>query len=240
MRLCLSFVLVLAGFGLSAAAPLPAAMSPSTLLTQMRAACGGKAWSKVRGWHETGRVDLPGRPGLPYESWSDMRSLKSATLSRVEGRIVRHVGFDGRTSWQVRPDGRVASASDEAVLRRSRRDTYLSSFGYFYPRRFPAEFRLAGVETRDGRTYDVLRVTPRNAESMDFWVDRATHRIGRIVAGQEYAELGGYRTFSGVCTPTTGRQGDGDPAHAITLHVETVETGPVADSVFSPPSIPGP
>jgi hypothetical protein len=213
-------------------------MSPSALLAQMRAACGGKAWDRVKGWHETGRVDLPGRPGLPYESWSDMRRLKSATLSRLDGRIVRHAGFDGNMSWRVGPDGRVETVSDEAMLRRSRRDTYLSSFGYFYPRRFPAEFRLVGAETREGRTYDVLRVAPRQADSVDFWVDRATHRIGRIVAGQEYAELGDYRIFSGICTPTTGRQGDGDPAHDIVLHVETVETGPVADSVFSPPSLP--
>lgn len=167
-----------------------------------------------------------------------MRTLKSASLNRVDGRVVRQAGFDGIMSWHAGPDGRVERVRDEAALRRSRRDCYLSSFGYFFAQRFPANFSVTGRQILDGRTYEVLRVTPSNAESADLWVDHATHRIGRIIAGYEFAELRDYRTFSGVCTPTRGRQGDSDPAHEVVLHVETVETGPIAASVFSPPNRP--
>jgi len=228
---------VAAAIAAPAVARAPAAPSgPAALLAEMRAACGGDAWDRVEGWSETGRVDLPGRPGVPYEAFHSMRAPTMVTRNRIDGRIVRQSGYDGSVGWRAGPDGQARIERDPAALRRMRRDAYLSSFGWFLPARMPAAFALAGVETRDGRTFDVVRITPEGADSFDLWVDRATRRIARIVAGAEYAELSDYREFAGICTATTGRQGDGDPAHEIVLHVETVETGPVAASVFSPPS----
>jgi hypothetical protein len=204
----------------------------AALLARMRAACGGDAWDRVQGWHETGQVDMPGRPGLRYDAYHDMRTLKTTYVQRLDGRIVRLGGYDGETSWRVRPDGSVERSSDPAALRRIRRDMYLSNAAYFFPDRFPAQFALAGVHSLNGRTFDVLRVTPADAESADLWVDRETRRVGRIVAGNEMAEGSDYRTFDGVCTPTRLRQGDGDPAHEIVLRVEAVETGPIDPARF--------
>ena len=122
------------------------------------------------------------------------------------------------------------------MLRRQRRDAYLSSAGWFFPERFPAEIVLAGAQDSGGETLDVLRITPRDADSFELWVDRETHRVRRIGAGSEYAELSDYRMFGGVCSATTGRQGDGDPAHEIVLHVQTVDTGaPIPPATFDPP-----
>ena len=212
------------------------APGPEAVLAEMKAACGGEAWARVQGWHETGTVDLPERPGLPYEIWHDMRTLKTAMINRVDGRVVRHAGFNGSEYWQVAPDGRVNIGQDPAMVRRQRRDAYLSSAAWFFRDRFPAEIILAGSETRDGRVHDVLRFTPEHADSFDLWVARDTHRISRIVAGNEHAELTDYRMFDGVCSATNGRQGDGDPAHEIVLHVRTVETGAsVPAAIFEPP-----
>ena len=86
-----------------------------------------------------------------------------------------------------------------------------------------------------GGVFDVLRVTPPDADSLDLWIDRETRRIGRIVAGEEFAVPSDYRSFHGVCTATSGRQGGGDPANEIVLHVETVEVGPVSAKLFAPP-----
>ncbi len=234
-RVALSGALI----AVAACAPLPAGAgrdAPAALLAQMRAACGGDAWDRVEGWSETGRVDLPGRPGIPYEAFHSMRAPTMVTRNRIEGRIVRQSGYDGHVGWRAGPDGAAQIERDPAALRRMRRDAYLSSFGWFLPRRMPATFALAGAETRGGRTFDVLRITPEGADSFDLWVDRATHRVARIAAGSEYAELSDYRSFAGICTATTGRQGDGDPAHEVVLHVETVETGPVAQSLFAAPA----
>lgn len=209
----------------------------AAILSEMKAACGGDAWDRVQGWHETGSVDLPGRPGVPYEIWHDMRTLKTAIINRVDGRIVRRLGFNGSAHWQVGPDGRVAIDRDPATVRRHRRDAYLSSFGWFFPRRFPAAITLAEPQSLNGTTFDVLRVTPEAADGFDLWVDRETHRVRRIAAGSEYADLADYRVFDGVCSATTGRQGDGDPSHEIVLHVQNVETtSTIAAVTFEPPA----
>lgn len=206
------------------------------VLAQMRAACGGTAWNRVKGWHETGVAEVSGGPTIQNEVWHDMRSLKTRIVGRVEGKVVRDAGFDGQKYWQVSEDGKVQIGSDTGVARRHRRDAYLSSFGWFFPERFPAEIQLAPTQTIDGTTFTILRVSPKDAESFDLWVDPQTHVVRRIVAGKEYAELSDYRTFDGVCSATTGRQGDGDPAHEIVLHVQSVDTTqPIPASMFEPP-----
>lgn len=234
MRACALAVILLVA---APAAARPPDAATAVLLAEMRAACGGAAWDRIEGWHETGRVELPGGMSLPYEAWHSMRHPPTATyVNRVEGRIVRQSGYDGAVRWQAGADGRVRRETDPAALGRARRDAYLSNFGWLLPARFPAAFRLLGPREHAGRSYDVVEVTPEGGDSAELWVDRDSRRVARMVAGPEQAELSDYRVFSGVCTPTTGRQGDGDPAHAIVLHVESVETGPVDPARFAPPA----
>lgn len=232
----LAAIALTAGCAATAALQAPAPTA-SRIVAEMKAACGGDAWNLVRGWHETGTVDLPGRPGLPYEIWHDMRALKTAMINRVEGHVVRHWGFDGEAHWQVRPDGQIERNLDPALIRRHRRDTYLSSSGWYFPDRFPARIVVAGAETVDGQLHDVLRITPDDADPFDLWVSRQTRRIRRIVAGNEYADLTDYRMFDGLCSATTGRQGDGNPTHEIVLHVGTIETrSAIPPATLQPPA----
>lgn len=221
----------------SCATPGAVSDTPETrLLAEMRAACGGDAWDTVRGWHESGTVDVAGRTGLPYESWSDMNTLKTANRVLAGGQVMRHVGFDGSAYWQVTPDGAAQFDRDPEHVQRQRRDAYISSFGFFFPDRFPARFVLMETAGLNGRVHDVLRVTPADAAPVDLWVDRETRRISRFEADGERADLGDYRMFNGVCTATTGRQGDGNVANEIVLHVEQVDIAPVAADTFTPPS----
>jgi hypothetical protein len=127
MRACaLAVILVLAG---PAAAEPPDAPT-AALLAEMREACGGGAWDRVEGWHETGRVELPGGMSLPYEAWHSMRHPPTATyVNRIEGRIVRQSGYDGAVRWPAGADGRGMRETDPAALRRARRDAWLSNFG---------------------------------------------------------------------------------------------------------------
>jgi len=236
MRAAALTLALLAGCATQSAGDQPA-RGVGTILAEMKSACGGDAWDRVQGWHETGVVEVPGRPPMDHQVWHDMRSLKTAMVTRLNDRIVRHSGFNGTTYWQVGPDGTVQTGQDEAKLRSQLRDTYLSSAGWFFPHRFPASIALAGTEISDGKPMVVLRITPEGADSFDLWVDRDTHRIRRIVAGKEFAELSDYRMFGGVCSATRGRQGDGQPGHDIVLHVRTVETdAPIPAAVFEPPT----
>ena len=204
------------------------------LLAQMRASCGGDAWDRIHGWHEAGRVTMGGRPGLTYEAFHEITTLRTTYVQRLDGKIVRLGGFDGTNTWRVRPDGTVETGADATKLRKARRDMYLSNAGYFFPKRFPAHFELMGVQTLGNRKFDVLRLTPTDAESADLWVDRKTHRVFRVVAGSEMAEGSDYRMFGAVCGPTRLRQSDGDPAHDIVLYVESIETGPIDPTRFIP------
>ena len=220
------------------AAPAP---SPErALLAEMKAACGGAAWDRVQGWHETGRAELPGGQTIPYEAWHDIRTLRTTYAQQAGPTMISLSGYDGTQLWRAAPGGQVERTSDPAVLRRKVRDFYVSSFAFFFPDRFPATFALLGTRSHEGRDYDVLQITPANADSVELWVNRQTHRIGRIVAPGESAELSDYRDFDGLCTATTGRQGDGDPAHTIVLHVERVELGPIPADRFAPPGGPSP
>jgi hypothetical protein len=236
MKNCTIFLLFLATAASAQDTPDAPSRDAAAVLAEMKDACGGKAWDDVQGWHETGTVDFPGRPAVPYEIWHDMHALKTVQVNSIDGKVVRKAGFDGTAYWQVGPDGRAQIGQEPAKVRRHRRDAYLSSFGWFLPERFPAAITLAGSQTLDGKTYDVLRITPEAADSFDLWVDRDTHRVRKVVAQNEFAELTEYRMFGGVCSPTNGRQGDGDPANEIVLHVQTVETNanfPAAK--FQPP-----
>jgi hypothetical protein len=215
------------------------ARDASRILRQMRAACGGARWERVAGWHERGRVEFGGMTGR-HEAWSDMRTLKSASAARFDNGMSRRAGYNGRVFWLVPPGGAVQISTDPAALRRQRRDTYLSSYGWFLPNRFPARFMVRGEERRDGRVYDVITVTPAGADSADLWVDRHTRRIGRIVAGREFVDLSDYRNFSGLCSPTRGRQGDGDSTRIIVLHIEAVTLAALPPATFDPPAAPAP
>ena len=219
------------------APPIPPA--ERALLAEMKAACGGEAWDRLRGWHETGRAELPGGTVVQYDAWHDIMTLRTVYAQRRGDVFATISGYDGTLIWNAGAGGQVTLDRDPAAIRRRVRDLYVSSFAFFFPDRFPATFTLLGTRSHDGTDYDVLRVTPANADSVELWVNRQTHRLGRIVAPGEAAELSDYRDVEGLCTATTGRQGDGDPAHTVVLHVETVTLGALPTALFeAPPSAP--
>jgi hypothetical protein len=219
----------------------PAPSPERVLLDRMKAACGGAAWDRLQGWHETGRAELPGGAVVRYEAWHDIGTLRSVYAQRRGEVFATLSGYDGELIWNAGDAARVTLERDPAAIRRRVRDLYVSGFAFFFPDRFPAAFVLLGTRSHQGTDYDVLRVTPANADSVELWVNRQTHRIGRIVAPGESAELSDYRDFNGLCSATTGLQGDSDPAHTLVLHVESVALGPLPSGMFAaPPSAPPP
>ncbi len=221
----------------SAAGAADAARPEMRLLAEMKAACGGAAWDRVESWHEKSEADIKGMPPIQNEVWHDMQSLKSSMTSFANGQAIRKTGYNGISAWRVGPDGKVMVISDGALLRKQRRDAYLSSFGWFFPKRFPAKFKLLADGSRDGLNYRVLHIDPKDADPLELWIDPSSHLVRRIVAGNEYAELSEYKTFGGVCTATIGRQGNGTPEQDMLLRVIEVRTSQRAPATaFDPPS----
>ena len=232
MRLYLLLLLLVA-----AASPLPAEGLPKQqkLLADMKRACGGNAWDKVMGWHEKSIAEIAGMPPIQNEVWHSMRALKSSMVSSVGGQIVRRTGYDGKVAWRSGPDGQIATVTDKNELRRQRRDAYLSSFGWFFPKRFPAKFMTVSQESYDGQSFLTIGIEPRDAEPLVLWIDPSTKYVRRIVAGSEYAELSDYKFFGGVCTATVGTQGDTASDRKMVLRVVDVQTDMVApSSAFEP------
>jgi hypothetical protein len=210
--------------------------APAGLLTEMKAACGGSAWDRAQAWHERSTAEIPGMPLFENEVWHDLHSLKSAMVSKAGGRVMRATGYNGTVAWLRGPDGQVRTSDDPARLRQQRRDAYLSSFGWFFPDRFPAAFKLMGEADYEGAKYLVLNIAPNDADAFDLWIDPQSRLVRRIVAGEESADLADYRSFHGVCTATTGRQRGAAGAPEMVLRVLDVTTDePAPSSVFDPP-----
>ncbi len=226
-------LLALASGG-AAADPLDATRG-AKILAEARAACGGAAWDRIAGWHERGRITLPGHPEGAYEEWSAITSLAMAMRTEPGGAPVSHIGTDGTTSWRVQPGGGVDAGPPTGATRPHLRDAYLSNFAYFMPTRFPATVAAGDPRTIGATVYDVITVHPAAAEGFDLWIDRASHRVARVVVGGQVAELRDYRPVAGVCAPTLAIQTDGNPAHTTTVNIDSVDTSYVPPSVFAPP-----
>ena len=205
------------------------------IIVDARAACGGPAWDRIAGWHERGRISLPGHPEGAYEEWSAITSLAMAMRTEPGGSPISYIGTDGTTSWRVLPGGGVDIGPPSGPSRLHLRDAYLSNFAYFLPARFRAQVVADDPRTVGAAVYDVVSVRPAGAEDFDLWIDGASHRVARIVVGNQVAELRNYRTVSGVCAPTMLIQTDGNPAHAATIEVDSVDTAAVPKSAFAPP-----
>src|SRR5581483_4124444 len=79
---------------------------------------------------------------------------------------------------------------------------YLTSFGFFFPDRFPASFHYDGTRSEGGIQYDVIKVSPAGLQPVDLWLNRQTHRIARFVtAGGLQTDLSDYRSVDGVTVP---------------------------------------
>jgi hypothetical protein len=220
---------------LPASAEAPSAEKGAALLRQMKEACGGAAWDRVEGWHETGRVSLPQHPDARIDYWNDMHSLRYGyRASDGEAPLIRK-GFDGTLYWAALPSGEVETTDDSGTLKEVRLGAYLSAFGYFLPDRFPAKVAYWGPHEEAGVLYHVIRIQPQDANSADLWVDAATNRTARIYSMYGVGKFSGYRDFDGVCAPTYVEQTDG--ATTTVQRLESIETGPVPEHRFSPPAI---
>jgi hypothetical protein len=210
MRAALSLALVAIGAVLFASPP-PAASaavsSPSAqadeILTQAKAATGGGAWDKIKGWHERGVIERAGSE-TTYEIWLDVHRQGMVSQITTAGRWQTR-GFDGKAAWVIDASDGTTVDNGEAAVREARRNDYFSAYGFFFPDRFAAKRVYVGGEAVKDVTYDVVRVTPEGGAPMDLWVDRKSHRLMALVdPGQDppaIAALADFRPVAGVLLP---------------------------------------
>jgi hypothetical protein len=201
------------------------------VLARAFAATGGKAWWRLRGWHETGR-----RGGVAYESWIDpVRYGLRVEIREPQG--LRIEGFNGQAEWQVAPDGAITAVNDHATLARARTEAFFAASCYFFPGRFDARGDYLGVRSLRGRSYEVVRVAPWNGEPRELWFDARTHLLARIVdrTGRRPSALqvSDYRRMGPVLAAFRFTPEPGAPADLLARQVESLAFAPADRASFS-------
>lgn len=161
---------------------------------------GGDAFERLHSIHETGRLDAAGLKGS-IEIWEDRGGS-----SRVDfdlGVVKQATGISRSGNWSTTESGQVIEASEAAV--KSARRTLALDFGDAIRGRDGAQVTLKGGETRDGRTFTVVRVSFGDADSWELFLDPATGALygQRVVEDRRarFERFDDWRTVAGVRMP---------------------------------------
>ena len=162
-----------------------AAPSVNEVLAANKAAIGTAPKPTVKveyaysGQGMTGRVDS--RWDLGTGMWVDDAVIGPATETQ---------GFDGAHSWSKDASGAVTQqdGGDQKAL--GVNEGYRRANRWWQPNYAGATIVSDGEKTADGKTYDVLTVTPKNGKNFDAWFDAKSHLLSRVV------EMQGTQTFT--------------------------------------------
>ncbi|GGF22225.1 hypothetical protein GCM10011611_30380 [Aliidongia dinghuensis] len=223
----------LIGFALAAATASMAADNPAAradhLLAKAKQATGGAAWDRLKSLSEHGAIAANGVEGT-YETLTDLRHVLSVQRY-VLGPLSGAEGWDGKTSWSADSTSQVRIEESQAAIAGRIQQAYRAAYAFFWPSRWPATRVYVGDRQADGVTYDAIKVTPKDADPFEIWIDRASHRIARevqIVGEQPHTQiLSDYRAAAGVLLPFVNRDTMGEAQFdmvATTARLEAVGT----------------
>jgi hypothetical protein len=207
------------------------------LMAQMKAASGGARLDAVTTFHENGTRVRDGSVNGTYEAWGDFTKMRFTNVETFAG-VTSTGGFDGQANWSLGPDGKARIDTRPERLPGARLGAYLTIQGYFWPDRFPATFTYQGRREVDGKSYDVVTVTPDQSLPVDLWLDPVTHRLQRLSGGNGKTSFTGvinsYQMIDGIWVMSTGVQTQG--THTETQNVGTYRFEPVPEARFAPPN----
>ena len=242
MKLKLSIVLLTAVvLGLAA---LPAsAESPAVILARVKQASGGAAWDGLTSVYTKVKLAIGGMTGTA-ESWEDVLTGRTSGTYSF-GPMTGAQGFDGKLLWEQDSSKQVRIEDSEDARRGALNEAYRRTMGYWYPARGEALIEYTGKKTEGDRTFETLRITPKNARPFDLWIDASTFLIDRIVekaARQTRTTiLSDYRSVGGVKVPFASRSTNGQARYDQVATTERVEFNvPLKDEMFRVPPPPVP
>jgi hypothetical protein len=150
------------------------APDPASIVAAAKQASGGAAWDSLDGSWEQGE-----HGGRAYETWLDFHSYGMRNMIPAGGGTLAR-GFNGKVSWNWAKLGGT-KINDDAERIESLVTAYVATGGYFWPDRFPATLTWRRAATDAGHSYDVIEAVPAGGRAVEFWFDRESHLLGRIV-----------------------------------------------------------
>jgi len=90
-------------------------------------------------------------------------------------------GFDGRKAWEKEPSGTVTDQAGGDVIPLAISEAYQDQNLWWRADRGGAQIESLGEKTDGGKTYDALKVTPKDGKSIEAWFDPSTHVLYRTV-----------------------------------------------------------
>jgi hypothetical protein len=158
---------------------------------------GGAAFEHLTSVHEKGRIEAAGLQGS-VEIWSERggRQRSDVDLGVLKNTSV----FAGAASWDTTTSGQIETSA-EADVRSAERNAAVE-LGDALRGRDGAVDRYLGTETRDGRSWGVIRVSFGDEDAYDAFIDPATGELDgfRVMENRRgrFEHLGDWRVVDGV------------------------------------------
>jgi hypothetical protein len=223
----------------SQADPAP---TPDTLIAAAKQATGGAAWDGIVTWHEKDKVEAGGLTGTA-ESWTDFPTLHNSASYNL-GPASGSSGWDGTHVWTTDSSKEVRIESSQEAVAGAIQSAYLAGSAFLFPGRFPDTREYVGTRQADGKTFDAVKITPKGADPVEIWFDRATHLIDREVqltgAQPQTFLLRNYAPLGGLILPHKSiTRVANDPKFDMVSEVQSIElVGAQPISRYAPPPPP--
>ena len=144
------------------------------LISQSGAALHVDALPSIKVIHAKGRVVATGLSGSG-DDWNEMGGMREAALFSTPP-LGGGSGWDGDENWNLDQTGLVIV--DGSVIGRSTAidQAYVVDYDLWTPSYGGATVTWGGSKSQDGKSYDVLTVTPpKSSVPIDVWFDQVTH-----------------------------------------------------------------
>ncbi|WP_266157343.1 aspartyl protease family protein [Dyella silvatica] len=216
--------------GLSAplyASANPSSPDPRAIFAAMKAASGGSRWDAIGELHYEAETLQGGIKGHSTVR-ADLRSGRNAIFTDTGGERGGQ-GYDGKHSWFLDEKNLVSVLETEQARRAAVSDSYMTRNDWFKdPATAPAQMQFLGSKREAGREFQTIRISPKDGQPFEVWVDAKTHLLDRTVEHSDTNEVtttrySDYRLVDGLRLPFAQRQGNGDAQYDATLRVQRFE-----------------
>ncbi|MGC2321558.1 MAG: aspartyl protease family protein [Terriglobales bacterium] len=213
------------------------------ILAKSKQAQGGAAWDAVRTTYSKGKITTSGLTGQG-ESWED--NLTGRYLEKYQlGPTTGADGFDGKQVWSQDSAGEPRAEGADNARQGAADEAYRNAMAYWYPERWPAQIECSGAKQEQGKSFQVLRITPQGGRPFDLWIDATTylfdHTVEKADIETRTTYLSDYRTVQGVKVSFAQRSTNGEEKYDQYFALEKVEFNlPLEEARFRMPQPPPP